>query len=64
MPKGQYHCYVGCTEWQDWDDFSTLKEARQFMRDWKKDKWTMGAYTADEAWIEFPDGHKEEQEID
>lgn len=57
-----YKTYVGCEEWQDTRECPTLYEAEQWMLTWQRQDWTMGLYSATDAWIEFPDGTKREYE--
>ncbi len=46
-----YEVYIGCEEWQETEDFETLDEARIYIEGWRKEKFSMGAYTATQGWI-------------
>ena len=46
-----FETYVGCYEWQEAREFDTLQEAQEYMESWRVDAFTMGLYTATEAWI-------------
>ena len=56
-----FEVYFGCEEWQDVNEFETLKEAQKYAAEKAR---TMGLYTADEAWIKNDTtGYYEEIEI-
>ncbi len=47
-----YCVYIGCEEWQDSDEFNTLKEAEVYINEWELNSFNMGLYRATYAWVE------------
>lgn len=50
--KKTYEVYIGCEEWQDFETVNSLQEVKKYFNYWRKEKFTMGLYHADEAYYE------------